>query len=496
MEDFWTRPTGVYAKPVWLRDGVLQLFYDDDNSEMKSCSGATVPGGHAVFTRSAAVYSSSPFDDAETTLAADPATEGLRNQVAAFVQRAGSCYFVEAGLLGFADPAAGESAGLDEQSVLSSAIKWALSDFEHRHGSPPKHVVLHVDVNGSLSLGDVASTKSFGQQALGLAADILKRHEKGQAPMTPQTQQALERAKTLDEEALKQEYTTYYRDADFVAALEHCAGILSAQRPSHEPSSSPAELTVAIRTNGVEAENAALYLQKLFRDRLGVSLTEEAGTLKRYVVTHVDRERGLVFHPVLLEKFAKSKGYDLETYVRELREILGINNSLEAWRGVSDSSLKKSDPKFKVYLGLCSAEDEKPAGHSTIPPLLEPVFKRETWLTPGAAVEQYKLQSAFPGAAAPWWANFGQRAPRSNSWHLQWCLRVLLSGLSWCFLCVPCLLHLDSSAKQAQVLRDQYSEHPSRPQESQVARSTTNAPASSVRVLVEPPGIPQQGAGQ
>ena len=66
------------------------------------------------------------------------------------------------------------------------------------------------------------------------------------------------------------------------------------------------ELTVAIRTNGVEAENAALYLHKLVRERLGVELSEEGGTLGRYIVAHVDRSRNLYFHPVLLEKLAKS----------------------------------------------------------------------------------------------------------------------------------------------------------------------------------------------
>ena len=129
MENFWTRPTGVYGKPVWLRDDALQLFYDDDNSELVHFESAAVPGGHVAFTRTAAVYSRQPLDDAMMTLEADGKTTKLRDAVPAFVQRVGSCYFVEAGLLGFANPAAGESAGLDPQMIISSAIKWALSDY-------------------------------------------------------------------------------------------------------------------------------------------------------------------------------------------------------------------------------------------------------------------------------------------------------------------------------------------------------------------------------
>ena len=65
MEDFWTRPTGVYGKPVWLRPGVLQLFYDDDNTELCRFDGETVPGGHVAFTRTAAVYSKEPLTAAD-----------------------------------------------------------------------------------------------------------------------------------------------------------------------------------------------------------------------------------------------------------------------------------------------------------------------------------------------------------------------------------------------------------------------------------------------
>ena len=43
MENFWTRATGVFGKPVWLREGVLHLFYDDDNTEPRwhAAHGAT-----------------------------------------------------------------------------------------------------------------------------------------------------------------------------------------------------------------------------------------------------------------------------------------------------------------------------------------------------------------------------------------------------------------------------------------------------------------------
>ncbi len=76
---------------------------------------------------------------------------------------------------------------------------------------------------------------------------------------------------------------------------------------------------------------------------------------------------------------------------------------------MSESTLKKSDPKFKVYLGLARSESDPPAGHATSPPTLTPVFQRETWLTPGAEVELYRLQARVPGAPAPWWAGFGAK---------------------------------------------------------------------------------------
>ena len=94
MENFWVRPTGVFGKPVWLRKGVLQLVYDDDNNHLRLYKGDAVPGGNAAYTRTAVVYSTTDIDDSMTTTAATPQVEALRQQVAAFTQRVGSCYLV------------------------------------------------------------------------------------------------------------------------------------------------------------------------------------------------------------------------------------------------------------------------------------------------------------------------------------------------------------------------------------------------------------------
>ena len=101
MENFWTRPTGVFTKPVWLREGVLQLVFDDDNTELKYTSGPTVPGGHVAFTRTACVYSSVPSAEAAPEIT-DPliaaSVAALKEECKAFTQRVGSCYLVEANL--------------------------------------------------------------------------------------------------------------------------------------------------------------------------------------------------------------------------------------------------------------------------------------------------------------------------------------------------------------------------------------------------------------
>ena len=78
-----------------------------------------------------------------------------------------------------------------------------------------------------------------------------------------------------------------------------------------------------IRTNGVEHDAAAHYVRRLVKSVLGVELSEETGNLRRYIVTHEDRARGLYFHPVLLEKFAKARDYGLRAYVDELRLMCG-----------------------------------------------------------------------------------------------------------------------------------------------------------------------------
>ena len=170
MENFWTRASGVYGKPIWLRPGVLQLVYDDDNDRLRRFRGATVPGGNAAFTRTATVYSQSEITDNDVdATGTTPAVEALRKQCTAFTQRVGSCYLVEANILGFANPAAAESTGLGVQCVLSSAVRWALADYEARCGLPPRQIVLHLDVNGSLALGDASGTKTFASMANSLA---------------------------------------------------------------------------------------------------------------------------------------------------------------------------------------------------------------------------------------------------------------------------------------------------------------------------------------
>jgi len=394
MDNYWVRPTGVYAKGVWLRKGVLQVFYDDDNNHLRFFSGPSVPGGHAAFTRTAVVYSTTIIDEAMTTTAATSEIEELRKQVPAFTQRVGSCYLVEAGILGFSKP---EAASVEEQSVLSTSCAWAVADYTARVGTLPEQIVLHLDVNGSLSLGDVAGNKNFGKMASELSAHIVKRAEGGEVVLPEATKAALERAQALDEDALRQEFTTTYNGQDLVRTIEYCR------------SKTPGKpLTLAIRTNGVEFEAASANIAGLLETRMGLKLSEEAGNLTKYVATHEDKVRGLYFHPVLLEKMAKSKEYKLPRYVEELDSICGRSTQMEAWRAVSESGLKKSDPKFKLYLGLCAGADDKPGDHATNPPKLDIVFARESWSTPGSNIDEYKiLYPIQAGASGPWWAGFG-----------------------------------------------------------------------------------------
>lgn len=208
MENFWTRPTGVYAKPVWLREGVLQIIFDDDNTPLRYHSGSTVPGGHAAFTRTAVVYSSKPTADyspeiADEALASEVAA--LKAACPAFTQRVGSCYLIEANLFGFVNAAAGESSRMEEMNVLSTAMTWAVRDYTARYGVRPDHIVLHLDVNGTLILGDVASQKSITKAANSLAKRAIERAEQG-AYTLPCKVEDVERIKTLPEALVCEEF--------------------------------------------------------------------------------------------------------------------------------------------------------------------------------------------------------------------------------------------------------------------------------------------------
>ena len=58
MDNFFVRSTQCFAKPVWDReDDVLQLFYDDDMSDLTVAQGAAYPGGNVAFVATASVYS-------------------------------------------------------------------------------------------------------------------------------------------------------------------------------------------------------------------------------------------------------------------------------------------------------------------------------------------------------------------------------------------------------------------------------------------------------
>ena len=150
-----------------------------------------------------------------------------------------------------------------------------------------------------------------------------------------------------------------------------------------------------------------MYVQRLMMGVLGIQLSEENDTVRRYVVTHHDPHRNLLFHPVLLEKLHKSNDtYSFDDYVSELNQITGASYSADAWREVSTGSLKKKDKKFKVYLGLCKDEKEDPADYSVEdPPILDVHFARETWIMPNAKYKDYKLAAKTP-SDGPWWARF------------------------------------------------------------------------------------------
>ena len=115
-------------------------------------------------------------------------------------------------------------------------------------------------------------------------------------------------------------------------------------------------VTVAIRTNGVEHRQAANYVQRLIMGVLGLEISEAKDTLRRYVVTHEDKARGLLFHPVLMEKLRKAEQgapYGFDEYGKELAAITGKPVIPAAtWGAITDGKMNKKDGKFNVYLGL------------------------------------------------------------------------------------------------------------------------------------------------
>jgi len=438
MEDFWTRPSGVYRKPIFLRRGVLQLFYDDDNDPLKQFRGPAVPGGNVAFTGTTSVYSDTPITADDITIESkSPVTNALRKGCAAYVQRVRSCYLVEANLLGFA----GTGSGLEvEHCVLSSALKWALSDFATRFGAAPEQIVLHLDVNGTLALGDLAGSKTFGKVATSLAGHLIDSIDADRVTnITPEEKLKLSQTKSLEESALRQQYTANYSRQDFIRSLvlalsalapaavreldDELAGDFAANFRTKSTAQAFAEamaqvdspaLTLAIRTNGTEHRQAAVYVQRLVHAVLGVELSEERGTIRRYIAVHEDRAKGLFFHPALLEKLHKSGGelsYGFKEYADEVNALYGRNvTNAAAWEEVSAGTLKKSDAKFKVYLGLCASADEKPASSSSNPPKLEVAFRRESWLMPGGKHNDYRCKEHVLDAPGPWWASFDQPA--------------------------------------------------------------------------------------
>lgn len=331
-----------------------------------------MPGGHVAYTRTAAVYSTAAITEHDLDCSSSSAgVEMLRKATRAFTQRVGSVYLVEANLLGFA----GESTGLEEQCILSSAVKWALADYVTRFGSAPLQIVLHLDVNGTLALGDVAGSKRFGKIAGSLAGNVMKRADDKDIHLNDKTRQAMKAATTMPEEDLQAMYSVNYSGNDFVRAvlaalgalapaairqldeelagdfkksIESQAAKLAAKASAWESIEAPA-VTVAIRTNGVEHRQASSYVQRLVMGVLGLELSEEKETVRRYVVTHLDEEKQVLFHPVLLEKMHTSKGaFTFDEYSKELSSVNGKKASAAAYHAISDGGLRKKDGKFNV----------------------------------------------------------------------------------------------------------------------------------------------------
>ena len=63
-------------------------------------------------------------------------------------------------------------------------------DYKARYGSAPEHIVLHLDVNGTLLLADIASNKSPKKAAEGMATRLTQRAEKDQIQISDTTSEA------------------------------------------------------------------------------------------------------------------------------------------------------------------------------------------------------------------------------------------------------------------------------------------------------------------
>lgn len=72
-------------------------------------------------------------------------------------------------------------------------------------------------------------------------------------------------------------------------------------------------------------------------------LTDEGGTIGRYVVAHEDPAAGVYLHPVLLEKLHKSKSYSLAHYVDELHAVCGRTVELAALAKVCAGKMPTRD---------------------------------------------------------------------------------------------------------------------------------------------------------
>ena len=86
-----------------------------------------------------------------------------------------------------------------------------------QNGSQPGQIVLHLDVNGTLALGDTAGKKSFAQVAYSLADGLIRRiEEQSRRPSGDAWQlhvgmlPAIEAIRSLDEEQLTEHFTVNY----------------------------------------------------------------------------------------------------------------------------------------------------------------------------------------------------------------------------------------------------------------------------------------------